>query len=157
MEKIKTEENPEITSQVNQDLENQLIELKDKYLRLTAEFDNYRKRTVKEKSDLIKIASERTIKGLLPVLDDFERAIRVADPSESEGLTLIYNKLTSYLKTQGLKEVEVMGEPFNEDLAEAIAVVPGEETNKGKILEVSEKGYYLNEKIIRYPKVVVGG
>jgi molecular chaperone GrpE len=134
--------------------------MKDKYLRIYAEFDNYRKRTIKEKEDLIKVASQASIKAILPTLDDFERAIRAAQEAQGEalpeGVLLIYEKLLRNLEAQGLKAMESTGQVFNPDLHEALTNVssPSEEM-KGKVLDTVEKGYYLNDKIIRYAKVVV--
>ena len=140
-----------------------LAELQDKYLRLSAEFDNYRKRTLKEKTDLIKTASEDIILRIIPVLDDFERAIGFfsngtckQDPA-GEGLILIYNKLKEILIQQGLKEIEAFHKEFNTDIHEAVTKIAAPEKNlKGKIVDVIQKGYLLHDKVIRYAKVVVG-
>lgn len=136
-------------------------ELNDKFLRLYAEFDNFRRRTVKEKADLIVNANEKLLLDLIPTLDDFERAIAnnetVTDiEAIKEGFSLIYNKFKSTLESKGLKQMVAKGEDFNSDLHEAIANVPGDENMKGKVIDDVEKGYYLNEKVIRYAKVVVG-
>lgn len=134
----------------------------DKYLRLYSEFDNYRKRTAKEKLDIIKSASEDVIKNMLPVMDDFQRAMthnaNVVDAdSLKQGFELIYNKLLKTLEMKGLVAIEAQGEVFNADIHEAITNIPApSEEMKGKIIDVVEKGYYLGEKIIRFPKVVVG-
>lgn len=138
----------------------ELSEMKDKYLRIYAEFDNYRKRTIKEKEDLIKVASQASIKAILPTLDDFERAIRAAQEAQGEalpeGVVLIYEKLLRNLEAQGLKAMESTGQAFDADLHEALTNVPSpSEEMKGKVLDTVEKGYYLNDKIIRYAKVVV--
>ena len=127
----------------------------DKYLRLLAEFDNFRKRTQKEKAELIQTASEKVLKSLLSVLDNFDRAIQ-AQPEESEGMKLILKQLMEVLNAHGLEEMNVLGKVFSEEIAEAITLLPSEEENKGKIIEVMTKGYQLNGKIIRYPKVIVG-
>lgn len=137
-------------------------ELNDKYLRLMAEFDNYRKRTLKEKMDLTKYAEEDVLKGILKVVDDMERAINNMDSAPDmnavkEGVELIYKKFKSFLETRGLKEVEAMHQDLDTDKHEAVAkfTAPSEDL-KGKIIDVVEKGYYLHDKIIRYAKVVIG-
>ena len=136
-------------------------ELNDKYLRLFSEFDNYRKRTAKEKIDLTATASENVIKDILPVLDDFERALQNMEKNGNEtdiqGVTLIFNKLKDMLKKKGLEEIEAMGAEFNTDEHEALTMIPApEEDKKGKILDVIQKGYKLNGKVIRFARVVVG-
>ena len=134
----------------------------DKYLRLYSEFDNYRKRTAKEKLEIIKSASEDVIKNMLPIVDDFQRAMahntEVQDPeSLKQGFELIYNKLLKSLEAKGLKPIEAAGEVFDADIHEAITNIPApSEDMKGKVVDVVEQGYYLGEKIIRFPKVVVG-
>jgi len=146
----------------NAKLASELSEMKDKYLRLYAEFDNYRKRTLREREELIKTASESAIKSILSTLDDFERAIKAAksgaeDSSILEGIVLIYDKMFKTLEQQGLKVMESDGQDFNPDLHESLTKVPvPSEDLKGKVIETIEKGYYLREKIIRYAKVVVG-
>lgn len=136
-------------------------EWKDKYLRLSAEFDNYRKRTLKEKAELIKNAGEKTITAILPVLDDFERALQNMEKAENvealkEGLDLICSKFAKTLSQQGLSKMETAEQPFDTDFHEAIALVPApSETDKGKILDCVQTGYLLNEKVIRHAKVVV--
>ena len=136
-------------------------ELNDKYLRLFSEFDNFRKRTAKEKLDLTVTASENVIKDILPVLDDFERALQNMEKNGNEadlqGVTLIYNKLKDTLKKKGLEEIEAMGAEFNTDEHEALTMIPApEEDKKGKVLDVIQKGYKLNGKVIRFARVVVG-
>ncbi len=134
----------------------------DKYLRMAAEFDNYRRRTAKEKLDLVKSAGEDILKGILPVLDDCERAIEQLEKTEAstfekEGTGLIYNKLKSYLKSCGLEEIEVKGKEFDTDTAEAVAQIPAPEPDlKGKVVDVVQKGYALGGKVIRFAKVVIG-
>jgi molecular chaperone GrpE len=136
-------------------------EMHDRYLRLYSEFDNYRKRTNKDKLDLIKNASEEMIRVLLPVVDDFERALKTADKLEGsgamkEGVQLIYSKLTTLLKQKGLTAIESLGKPFDTDFHEAITNIPAtEESQKGLVVDEIERGYLLNEKIIRYAKVIV--
>lgn len=139
-------------AQLKKDLEEQ----KDKYLRLYADFDNFKKRTVKEKSELIQTAGKDVIKDLLAVVDDFERAIKASGNTDAnDGVKLIYNKLVKTLIDKGVKAMETVGTDFNPDLHEAITEImaPGME---GKVIDEVEKGYYLNDKIIRYAKVVVG-
>ena len=145
-----------------EELENKTAKDKDDYIRLMAEFDNYRRRTSQEKLELVSMASTDTIKGLLPVLDDCERALKVLMESNDsdaakEGTELIYNKLMSYLKTKGLAVIEAMGKDFDTDLHEAVAQFPvQEEDQKGKVFDVVQTGYTLNGKVIRFAKVVVG-
>ena len=136
-------------------------ELNDKHLRLQAEFDNFRKRTAKEKLDLTATASENVIKDILPVLDDFERALQNMEKNGNEadlqGVTLIFNKLKDTLKKKGLEEIEAMDAEFNTDEHEALTMIPApEEEKKGKVLDVIQKGYKLNGKVIRFARVVVG-
>lgn len=143
-------------------MEDKYNELNNKYLRIHAEFDNYRKRTNKEKVDLISTANAGVLKDLLPVLDDFERAMAnnaSVDDIESvkEGFNLIFNKFSSILQAKGLKEMPAVGETFDPELHEAIAKIPAPKKKmKGKVVDAVEKGYYLNDKVIRYAKVAVG-
>ena len=136
--------------------------LEDKYLRQVAEFDNYRKRTIKEKAELIKNGGERAIESILPVLDDFERALSnmAKDENAAEimtGVELIYNKFVGILKQNGLQKIETEGADFNTDFHEAIALIPTpDEKLKGKVLDCIQAGYTLNEKVIRHAKVAVG-
>lgn len=138
-----------------------LEEINDKYLRLNAEFDNYRKRTLKEKMDLVKTAGEDILINILPVVDNFERAIESSKKSEDielvmEGVNLIYNNFKDFLKQRGVKEIEAVGQVLDTDLHEAITKIPApDKKSKGKIIDVIEKGYILNDKVIRYAKVVV--
>ncbi|MBR3938918.1 MAG: nucleotide exchange factor GrpE [Bacteroidales bacterium] len=144
-----------------QELGEKLAELNDKYLRLYSEFENYRKRTNQEKADLIKYGSEDTIKAILPIVDDYERALQAFGENDDnaalkEGVVLIYNKLMSTLQQKGLKAIEAKGEKFDENLHEAVAQFPAsDEEQKGKVIDEVVKGYYLNDKVIRYSKVVV--
>ena len=144
------------------ELENQVGKDKDDYIRLMAEFDNYRRRTSQEKLELVSMASTETIKGLLPVLDDCERALKVLQESNDsdaakEGTELIYGKLMGYLKSKGLAVIEAKDQPFDTDLHEAAAQFPvPEEDKKGKVFDVVQTGYTLNGKVIRFAKVVVG-
>lgn len=143
-------------------LEQTVAKDKDDYLRLMAEFDNYRRRTSQEKIELVSMASVETIKGLLPILDDCERALKVLKESNDseaakEGTELIYSKLMGYLKSKGLAVIEALGETFDTDLHEAVAQFPvAEEDKKGKVFDVVQTGYTLNGKVIRFAKVVVG-
>jgi molecular chaperone GrpE len=142
-----------------QKLETELIEEKDKLIRLFAEFENYKKRTIRERMDLMKNAGQDIIISLLPVLDDFERALKNIDGVENsvkEGLMLIQHKLKTILEQKGLKPIEAIGKPFDTDLHEAISNVPAPEKMKGKIVDEAEKGYFLNGKVIRHSKVIVG-
>ena len=142
-----------------------LAEANDKYIRLAAEFDNYRRRVAKEKLELISTAGEDVIKGLLPVLDDCERALQVLENSTDseaakaakEGTELIYNKLMGYLKSKGLAPIEAVGKELDTDFHEAVAQFPVQEADKkNKIFDVTQQGYTLNGKVIRFAKVVVG-
>jgi molecular chaperone GrpE len=158
----KEEVQDEVTETQEPTQEDKYNELNDKFIRLYSEFDNYRKRTNKEKIDLISTASAGVIKDLIPVLDDFERAIannENVDNQESlkEGFQLIYSKFKSLLENKGLKQMTAKGEVFDSELHEAIANIPAPSDDlKGKIVDDVEKGYYLHEKVIRYAKVVVG-
>ena len=140
----------------------QIEEQKDKYLRLSAEFDNYRKRTMKEKAELILNGGEKSISSILPIVDDFERALKNMETATDvaavkEGVELIYNKFMSVLGQNGVKVIETKEQPLDTDYHEAIAVIPApNEALKGKILDCVQTGYILNDKVIRYAKVVVG-
>ena len=150
------EENEEPTA------EQRYAELNDKYIRIHAEFDNYRKRTNKEKVDIINTANAGMMKDLLSVIDDFQRAQANNENAEEiesvkEGFNLIYNKFKTIFEGKGLKEMKADGEVFDSELHEAIANIPApKKKDKGKVIEAVEKGYYLNDKVIRYAKVVVG-
>ena len=137
-----------------------LAACQDKHLRLLAEFDTFRRRSAEEKLALVGSAAADTVKGMLPVLDDCESALKLladADPAAREGTTLIYNKLMDYLKTLGLTPVEALGQPFDTDFHEALTQVPApSEDMKGKVVDVYQTGYLLNGKVLRYAKVVVG-
>jgi molecular chaperone GrpE len=139
-----------------------LAEMVDKYIRLSAEFDNYRKRTLREKIELTKSAGEGILKNLLPVMDDLERALKQMEFTKDvdatrSGIELIYNKFLLFLKQNGIIEIEAVNKDFNVDLHEAITKIPApNESKKGKVIEVVEKGYFLNDKVMRYSKVVVG-
>jgi molecular chaperone GrpE len=151
-----------VTEEKENDLQKKYDTLNDSHLRLMAEFDNYRKRTLREKADLIKSGGESALTALLPVIDDFERAlvnIRTAEDIEAvkEGIDLIYNKFSAYLTQQGVKPIEAIGKPFDTETFEAIATIPApDEALKGKILDSVQTGYTLYDKVIRHAKVVVG-
>ncbi|MDE5924619.1 MAG: nucleotide exchange factor GrpE, partial [Muribaculaceae bacterium] len=139
-----------------------LAKEKKEYLFLMAEFDNFRKRTLKEKSEIIRNAGENVLKGLLPIVDDFERGLKAAAQAKDaatvdEGMQLIYNKLVKYLAANGVKEFDPADDVYDADRHEAISVVPvPDESQKGKILDTVEKGYMINDKVLRHAKVVVG-
>ena len=153
----KTEQVDELTK-----TQEELANMKDKYLRLSAEFDNYRKRTMKEKAELILNGGEKSISSILPIVDDFERALKNMETAEDvaavrEGVELIYNKFMTVLGQNGVKVIETKEQPLNTDFHEAIAVIPAPaEELKGKILDCVQPGYTLNDKVIRHAKVVVG-
>jgi molecular chaperone GrpE len=139
-----------------------LAEMQDRYLRLSAEFDNYRKRTLKEKMELTKHAGENILISIVPVMDDFERAMKLMETatdctSMKSGIDLIYNKFAEFLKQNGIREIEALNQNFNVDLHEAVTkVTVQDESMKGKVVEVIVKGYWLHDKIMRFSKVVVG-
>ena len=143
-------------------LEQQVADANDKYARLFAEFDNYKKRTSKERVELIQNAGQGVIKNLLPVLDDFDRALAAMATAQDvqsvkEGIDLVNNKFRKLLENEGLKEMEVIGQTFDADFQEAITAIPSpSEDMKNKVIDVVEKGYFLNEKVIRFAKVVIG-
>lgn len=149
-------------SRKEQSTKEKLAEAQEKYLRLSAEFDNYRKRTLKEKMDLTKTAGESLLVNLLPVMDDFDRAMTVMESATDcnamkEGIDLIYTKMQEFLKQNGVREIEAREEDFDTDLHEAVTKIPAPDKKlKGKVVDVIQKGYYLNEKVMRYSKVVVG-
>ena len=158
----KQSSNCEQFEQEVKELQEKLNKLNDQYLRLAAEYDNYRKRTVKEKADLIKTAAEKVLVDLLPVIDDFERAMEHIEKSEDiealkDGVKLIYNHFQKFLKQQGVEEIEALGQQLNTDFHEAVQQVPVEnQEQKGKIVHIVQKGYKLYDKVIRHAKVVVG-
>lgn len=150
---------------VNKELEETKAALekeKNEYLFLMADFDNFRKRVVKEKAELIKNASEKVLKGILPIVDDFERGLQATKDSDDaaslrQGMELIFSKLIKFLNENGVKPMETADADFDSELHEAIASVPtGDETKKGKIIDTTQKGYMLNDKVLRHAKVVVG-
>ena len=142
--------------------EEKLAEMQDKYIRLSAEFDNYRKRTLREKMELSKYAAEDLFMKIIPLMDDFDRALAHMETATDctamkDGIDLIYNKFSEFLKQNGIKEIESMNNGFNVDLHEAIAKVPVQEDDKkGKVVDVVQKGYYIQDKVLRHSKVVVG-
>ena len=144
------------------ELEAACKEISDKYLRLSAEFDNYRKRTLRERIELTKTAGESIMSGILPVIDDFERAMHSIEQgmdfeATKKGILLIYNKFNEFSKQNGISEIDAVGKVFDTDLHEALTKIPAPSKDlKGKIVEVIQKGYYLNDKVIRFAKVVVG-
>ncbi len=159
-QEVETEEK-QVEQEPLETLQLQLAELNDKYLRLQAEFDNYRKRTMKEKVDMMKSAGVKLIEDLLPVVDDFDRGMEVIEKSEDvatkEGILLIYNKLKDFLKRNELQEIEAIGSVFDLDKHEAITKIPApSEDLKGKVVDCVQKGYVLNDRVIRFAKVVVG-
>ncbi len=140
-------------------LEAEISEEKDKLLRLLAEFENYKKRNLRERADLIKTAGEDIIASILPVLDDFDRALKntgSVDPAIKEGMQLIHQKLKLTLELRGLSVMESVGKPFDTDLHDAITNIPVPDQQKGIVMDEAEKGYYLNGKVIRHAKVIVG-
>jgi len=155
-EAVDSEANDNVT-----DWETKYNELNNSYLRLNAEFDNYRKRTLKEKAELLKSGSERVLIDIISVVDDFERALDNVSKTEDieavkEGIDLIYNKFTSFLTKHGVKEIETIGHAFDTDKHEAVTTVPAQkEEDKDKIIDSIQKGYTLDDKVIRYPKVIV--
>jgi len=157
-----TEQETATEASVEEKLRAELAEANDKYLRLYAEFDNYKRRTTKERVDLLQTAGKEVIVNLLPTLDDFERALKSMETATDiaavkEGVTLVHNKLRSTLVQKGLKEMESKGNVFDSDLHEAITNIPAPtEDLKGKVVDEVEKGYYLNDKVIRFAKVIVG-
>lgn len=167
-EEAETDEVDEVTDDMEAlkdalNAEQQKVEsVKKDYMFLLAEFDNFKKRTLKEKSDLLKNAAESTLKGLLPIVDDFERGLdAIKDSSDTqsvkEGMELIYNKLVKYLEANGVKAIASTGEAFDPDIHEAIAMVPTpDDSQKGKVIDTVSKGYMLNDKVLRHAKVAVG-
>lgn len=160
-EELETEGEENSLEKHIEDLKAQVDKEKKEYLFLMAEFDNFRKRTLKEKSEIIKNAGENVLKGLLPIMDDFERGIKASETSGDseamkEGIILIYNKLKKYLAQNGVKEFDPNDDTFDTEKHEAISVVPvPDESKKGKILDTVEKGYMINDKVLRHAKVVV--
>lgn len=152
-----TQDNQE--TQVADDLADKILKLNDQHLRLMAEFENYKKRTLKERADLIKYSGERVFVDMLPIIDDFERALAHLPEEDSpikEGIIMIHSKFVNFLKANGVKEMETKDQAFDMDLHEAISMFPApDESMKGKIIDCTQKGYLFHDKVIRYAKVVV--
>lgn len=154
--------NKEDKDQQIEEMGHKLAEINDKYLRLSAEFDNYRKRSLKERLDLVKNAGEDLLQKILPVMDNFERALKSMEtatdvPALREGVELIYTNFRDFLTQNGVKEMECLHTEFDPDVQEAVTKIPAPtEDLKGKVVDCIQKGYTLNDKVIRYPKVVVG-
>lgn len=161
IEQAEMNEIDSLTKQLAEEKE-KLEKEKKEYMFLMAEFDNFRKRTLKEKSEIIKNASENVLKGLLPIVDDFERGLDAIKESEGaeavkEGMVLIYNKLVKFLEQNQVKAIDSTGKAFDPELHEAIAMVPTEDGKlKGKVIDTPTKGYTINDKVLRYAKVAVG-
>lgn len=156
-------ENENVENPIEADLlAAEIAEWKDKYLRLASEFDNFRKRTQKEKAEILKYSNEEMLKALLPVLDDFDRSLGVMEKSDNvsairDGITMINHKFKNILQSKGLKPMDSLNQVFDSEIHEAITSIPApEESLKGKVIDEVEKGYYLDEKVIRFAKVVVG-
>lgn len=138
------------------DIDKKFEDLNDSYLRLHAEYDNYRKRTMKEKADIIKTGNEKAILGVLPIIDDFERALPNISDDARQGVELIYNKFKTYLAQNGVKEINTIGYPFDTEVHEAITTIPAEnDKQKDMVIDCVQKGYTLNDKVIRFAKVIV--
>lgn len=160
---IADEKDQQIADEISAEdrLKEDLAQANDKYLRLFAEFDNFRRRTSKERVELLQTAGKEVIASLLPVLDDFDRALKAMETATDvipvkEGIALVQNKLNHILSSKGLKPMEAKGQPFDGDLHEGITSIPAGDDLKGKVVDELEKGYYLNDKVIRFAKVVVG-
>lgn len=159
---VSSEETAKIAGDKEEAYKSQLKDQQEKYIRLMAEFDNFRKRTLKERMELLKSAGDDILVNLLPVIDDFERGLQVIDKATEvepvkQGVQLIYNKFKEFLSQRGVKEIDATNQDFNVDLHEAITKIPApDETLKGKVVDVVQKGYILNDKVIRYAKVVIG-
>jgi molecular chaperone GrpE len=156
----KTEPVKETASDISTEVK--LAEMQDRYIRLSAEFDNYRKRTLREKIELTKHAGENILISIVPVMDDFERALKLMETATDcaamkSGIDLIYSKFNDFLRQHGIKEIEAIHTDFNVDLHEAISKTPvDDESMKGKVVDVVQKGYYLHDKVMRFSKVIVG-
>ena len=158
---VALDEKAELEAKISE-LEATNKEINDRFLRLSAEFDNYRKRTLRERMEMTKTAAESVMLSILPVIDDFERAMHSIEmgmdfEATKDGILLIYNKFKDFNKQNGISEIEAVGKAFDTDLHEALTKIPAPSENlKGKIVDVIQKGYYLNDKVIRFAKVVVG-
>ena len=164
-EEVEINENEQPVEQEQEECEtweSKFNDLNDKHLRLSAEFDNYRKRTIREKADTLKSAGESIFVNVLPIIDDFERGLKAIDETSDiaaakEGIELIYNKFIAFLSQNGVKAIETDNQPFDVDFHEAVTTLPAPDKDlKGKIIDCVSKGYMLNDKVIRFPKVVVG-
>ena len=159
-ESVETD-NPDENLEKTDSVSEELAKLNDSHLRLMAEYDNYRKRTIKEKAELIKTGGEKVLVGLLPVIDDLERAVKSLEtapdiPSIKEGILLIYSKFMNYLQQNGVKPIETLGQVFDPEVSEAVAMIPASDENqKGKVIDNIQIGYTLYDKVIRHAKVVV--
>lgn len=157
-----TEDTEEQSEKTEENLQQKYNDLNDSYLRLNAEFDNFRKRTLKEKADLIKGGGERVLLDIITLVDDFERALESLHKTEDreamlKGMDLIYTKFITFLKQHGVSEIDAVGQPFDADSFEAVTTIPAQEASqKGMVVDCIQKGYKLNDKIIRFPKVIVG-
>jgi len=150
---------PELSAE--EKLKDQLVQANDKYLRLYAEFDNFRRRTAKERQEMLQSGGKDVLAAMLPVLDDFDRALKAMETATDiipvkEGVALVQNKLKHILTAKGIKEMSTKGQPFDADIHEAITNIPAGDKLKGKVVDELEKGYYLNDKVLRFAKVVVG-
>lgn len=150
---------PELSAE--EKLKDQLVQANDKYLRLYAEFDNFRRRTAKERQEMLLSGGKDVLASLLPVMDDFDRALKAMETATDvipvkEGVALVQNKLKHILSAKGVKEMDTKGQPFDADIHEAITNIPAGDKLKGKVVDELEKGYYLNDKVLRFAKVVVG-
>jgi molecular chaperone GrpE len=160
--RTKKKSKEEILSEELIEAKEKIAEINDKYLRLYSEFDNFRKRTMKEKAELYKTAGEDVIISIISIVDDFERALKATEPTEEnkahrEGIELIYNRFKKILEQKNVKEIEAVGTEFDTDLHEALTKIPAPTDDmKGKVIDVIEKGYSMNDKVIRFAKVVVG-
>jgi molecular chaperone GrpE len=161
IEDILTEETTDLEKELS-DLGQKYDELNNSFLRLHAEFDNFRKRTLKEKAELIRSGGERVLVDIITLVDDFERALVILHDAEDkdamlEGMDLIYSKFISFLTQHGIKEIDTIGQPFDAERFEAVTTIPAtDESEKGVVVDCIQKGYEMNEKIIRFPKVIVG-
>ncbi len=164
MEELQADIEDNLSEEIDamEEIEQKYNDLNNNYLRLHAEFDNYRKRTVKEKADLIKSGGERVLTEIISFADDFERALSSLHDTEDknamlEGMELIYAKFKAFLQQHGVKEIETLGQPFDAERFEAVAAVPTQnDSQKGNVIDCIQKGYTLNDKIIRFPKVIIG-
>lgn len=157
-----SDKSKEVSVDEFEELKKKYDDLNNSHLRLHADFDNYRKRTVKEKAEIIRSGGDRVLSEIISLVDDFERALSAVNESKDkdaviEGIELIYSKFISFLQQNGVKEIEAIGQPFDADKFEAVTTIPAmEETQKGMVVDCILKGYMLNDKVLRFPKVIVG-